>query len=109
MAKYKISGIWKDANNVITHYALHAENPNGTLRASKTPKATAISLLEARGNSAVTLIWNYSRAGWDVGERVQVVNGPNGKFLRSNPDNALTDNLGHLVDFDWIDPWLKPR
>ncbi|WP_254161232.1 DUF3892 domain-containing protein [Chryseosolibacter histidini] len=103
MAKHKISGVWKDENNVITHYALHAENENVTLKASKISKENAISLLETSENSAVTLIWNYSRAGWDVGESVQVVNGANGKFLRSNPGNSLTDDLGHLVDFDWID------
>jgi hypothetical protein len=102
MAKYKISGVWKDVNNVITHYAFHAENINGTAKAVKTSKAQAISLLEMSENTAVTLVWNYSRAGWDVGEQVQVVNGPDGKFLRSNPDNTLTDNLGHLIDFDWI-------
>lgn len=106
MAKHKISGIWKGENNVITHYALHAENANSTLKAAKTSKANTISLLETSENSAVTLVWNYSRAGWDVGENVEVVNGPDGKFLRSNPGNRLTDNLGHLIDFDWIDPNL---
>ena len=38
------------------------------------------------------------------GEKVEVVNGSNGKYLRTNPDNTKTDNLAHLIDFDWIAP-----
>ncbi|CAA9200694.1 DUF3892 domain-containing protein [Flavobacterium collinsii] len=104
MAKYKISGIWKDANNVITDYAFHTEGETTISRAIKKSKAQAIALLEINGNSAVTWLWDYSNAKWKVGETVQVVNGSNGKYLRSNPDNKLTDNLEHLIDFDWIAP-----
>ncbi|MGO4773512.1 DUF3892 domain-containing protein [Flavobacterium sp. W22_SRS_FK3] len=104
MAKYKISGIWKDANNVITDYAFHTEGETTISRAIKKSKAQAIALLEIYGNSAVTWLWDYSNAKWKVGETVQVVNGSNGKYLRSNPDNKLTDNLEHLIDFDWIAP-----
>ena len=48
--------------------------------------------------------WNYSIANWKIGEKVEVVNGSNGKYLRTNPDNKVTDNLQHLIDFDWIAP-----
>lgn len=102
MAEFRISGVWKDANNVITHYAFHTVGPTSTSRAVKTTKAKAIELLETRGNNAVTWIWNYSTAGWKLGESVHVVNGSNGKYLRSNPDSKLTDNLGHLIDCDWV-------
>jgi len=104
MAKYKISGFWKDANNVITDYAFHTEGETTISRAIKKSKAQAIALLEINGNSAVTWLWDYSNAKWKVGETVQVINGSNGKYLRSNPDNKLTDNLEHLIDFDWIAP-----
>jgi uncharacterized protein DUF3892 len=104
MAEYRISGVWKNTNNVITHYAFHTIGSTSSSRASKKTKAEAISLLEINGNAAYTWIWSYTQAGWQVGEKVQVVNGANGKFLRSNPDNQLTDNLGHLIDFDWIAP-----
>lgn len=104
MAKYKISGVWKDSNNVITHYAFHTESENGESGAVKTTKDEAIALLETSGNSATTWMWNYSSAGWKAGEVVSIVNGASGKYLRSNPDNKLTDNLGHLIDFNWIDP-----
>lgn len=104
MAKYRISGIWKDSNNVITAYAFHAVGENSTGRAVKKTKAQAIALLEISGNSATTWTWNYSIAKWNIGETVTVVNGSNGKYLRSNPDNKLTDNLEHLIDFDWIAP-----
>ena len=102
MAQYRISGIWKDTNNVITAYAFHTVSENSISRAEKISKARAIQLLETTGNIADTWVWNYSQARWIIGERVQVVTGSNGKFLRSNPDNKLTDNLEHLIDFDWI-------
>lgn len=104
MAKYKISGIWKDANNIITDYAFHTENETTFSRATKKSKTQAIALLEVDGNSAVTWMWDYSTAKWKDGETVQVIKGSNGKYLRSNPDNKLTDNLEHLIDFDWIAP-----
>lgn len=104
MAKYKISGIWKNTENVITHYAFHTVSENSTSRAVKKTKAQAIEIVEANGNNVVTWMWDYMTASWKDGETVSVVNGSNGKYLRSNPDNKLTDNLGHLIDFDWIAP-----
>jgi hypothetical protein len=102
MGQFRISGIWKDSNNVITHYAFHTVGESSTSRAIKKTKSEAISILETNNNTATTWIWNYSQCSWNVGEKVLVVNGANGKYLRSNPDNRLTDNLGHLIDFDWI-------
>lgn len=104
MPLFRISGVWKDANNVITHYAFHKVGDNSISRGTKTSKAQAIALLETYGNKATTWVWNYTQAGWTVGEDVEVVNGYTGKYLRSNPDNKLTDNLSHLIDFDWILP-----
>ena len=101
MAKYRISGVWKD-NNVITHYAFHTVGEKTTSRASKISKKEAISLLETNGNVAVTIVWDYITASWKIGENVEVINGSNGKYLKSNPDNTTTDNLSHLIDFDWI-------
>ena len=43
MATYKISGIWKNSEGVITHYAFHTVTQEGTTRASKISKATADS------------------------------------------------------------------
>jgi hypothetical protein len=104
MALYRISGVWKNTDDVITHYAFHEVNSDSVDRATKISKAKAIQLLETHGNKATTWVWNYQTAKWNIGEDVQVINGKNGKYLRSNPDNKLTDNLGHLIDFDWIAP-----
>jgi hypothetical protein len=104
MAKYRISGVWKDARSVITHYAFHTVTDEGTTSATKKTKTEVIALLEVNGNSAVTWLWNYSSSAWKIGETVQVINGSTGKYLRSNPDSKLTDNLAHLIDFDWIAP-----
>lgn len=103
MSLYRISGVWKDPNNVITHYAFHKVNDGKTLsRAVKTTKAGAIALLEISGNTATTWLWNYTLAKWMIGENVQVVNGATGKYLRTDPDKQITDNLAHLIDYDWL-------
>jgi hypothetical protein len=102
MAQYKISGVWKDANRVITHYAFHTVTENGHTRATKISKSRAIELVESKGNSVYIWVWNYRKAFWENGEVVEVVNGTSGKYLRSNKDNTVTDNLAHLIDYDWI-------
>ncbi len=104
MALYRISGVWKNSNNVITDYAFHTVNEGSTSRAVKKTKAEAVRLLEVSSNRATTWIWNYTIARWNTGEDVSVVNGRHGKYLRSSPDKTLTDNLAHLIDFDWINP-----
>ena len=102
MAQLRISGVWKNSIDVITHYAFHTVGENSTSRALKKSKADAINLLERQGNDAKTWVWNYLIGGWSIGETVEVVNGSSGKYLRSNPDKTKTDNLAHLIDFDWI-------
>lgn len=104
MATYRISGVWKDSNDTIVAYAFHTVNEKTVGRAVKKTKAQAIAALETAGNTAKTWVWNYTKGKWDIGETVTVVNGSNGKYLRSNPDNKVTDNLAHLIDFDWIAP-----
>ena len=104
MATYKISGVWINANKVITHYAFHSKHTDSTSRAQKTSKVDAIRIVETPGNVVYTWVWNYEAARFENGERVEVVNGAFGKYLRSNPDKELTDNLQHLIDFDWIAP-----
>ncbi len=99
MPQYKISGVWKNSNGAITHYAFHTQTDSAHTRANKVSKVDAIALLE-RGNTAVTWVWNYAQAIWNDGEPVVVVNGSNGKYLRSNKDKQITDNLGHLIDYD---------
>lgn len=104
MPQYKISGVWKDSNNIITHYAIHSPVQGGLTRATKYSKAQAVALLEVPGNSAITWLWSYTNAYWVDGQRVEIVDGSSGKYLRSDRDNRLTDNLGHLINFDWIAP-----
>jgi hypothetical protein len=102
MADYKISGVWKDNDGIITHYAFHTKTKNGHTLATKKTKSQAVSLVEDKENTTITWIWNYLHCIWAEGETVHVVDGANGKYLRSNPDNKLTDNLDNLIDFDWI-------
>lgn len=102
MAEYRISGIWKNSNDVITHYAFHKVEGKSMSNAKKTSKNDAVGVTEKSMNEVYTMTWNYKKASWTLGEEVHVVNGQYGKYLRSDPDNKLTDNLGHLIDFDWI-------
>lgn len=104
MAQYKISGVWKTPQGVITHYAFHQVMTDHITRATKVAKVEAIKLLEINGNTAVTWTWNYKGSFWVDGEPVHIVNGNNGKFLRSNPDGKAVDNLSHLIDYDWLKP-----
>lgn len=102
MANYKISGVWKDLNGEITHYAFHLIGNESIGRGVKTSKAKAIEILENTSNSAITWVWKYTLSCFVDGETVTVVNGSTGKYLRSNRDNTTTDNLAHLVDYDWL-------
>ncbi|HAV54325.1 MAG TPA: hypothetical protein DCX41_05250 [Aequorivita sp.] len=102
MAEYRISGIWKDSNGVITDYAFHEIDTDTRYKAKKVSKSNAIARVENRANTVKTWVWNYRRANWVDGEDIHVSEGQNGKYLRSDPDNSLTDNLEHLIDFDWI-------
>lgn len=97
MTKFKISGVWKNDNNIITYYAIHTVGVNSISRASKKTKLEVIKLLEAFGNSAKTWVWNYKQSKWNDGEDIEVVDGTSGKYLRSNPNDKTTDNLGHLI------------
>ncbi|WP_295715218.1 DUF3892 domain-containing protein [Mucilaginibacter sp.] len=99
MAKFKISGVWKDANGVITHYAVHEVIEPIIYRAEKTDKTIALKLLSNPLNEAVTWIWDYQTCFWRDGEQVEVFNR---KYLRSNPDNKMTDNLAHLMNYAWL-------
>ncbi len=72
MATYKISGIWKDADGVVTHYAFHTVKMFYTTRAKKTTKNVAIRLLEKGNNIADTWIWNNDFVRFDDGQKVEV-------------------------------------
>lgn len=102
MPTYRISGVWKNSKDTITHYGIHKKNTDSLGRAMKYTKLQAVKLVETTGNSVSTQIWNYKSASWNIGEKVEVVNGSNGKYLRSNPDKKETNNLGHLIDYDWL-------
>lgn len=103
MAIYRISSICKDDNDVITHYGFHTKLAGGgyTL-VKKVTKAKAIEMLEAAGSSAMTWVWNYSTSRWVDGENVEVVGSGSNKYLRTNPDRRLTDNLAHLINLNWF-------
>jgi hypothetical protein len=99
MAKYKISGVWENAEGVITHYAIHLVTDNSVARAEKTSKSAAVKLLTNASNEAVTCLWDYANSRWKDGGKVEVVSG---SYLRSVHDSTVRDNLAHLIDYDWL-------
>ena len=102
MAKYRISGIWKNDKDEITHYGLHKVVPGGTTRVDKIAKSEAVELLSKPENSAVVWVWDYSTANWRKEEDIHIVHTSNGSYLRSNPDHEKTDNIANLIDYNWV-------
>ncbi len=106
MADYRITGIWKNSEGVITHYAMHkrkkkADDKNFTLyKAKKVSKDDAVRLL-LNGNTAKTYMWNYEDCRFDAGAKVEVVEGKP-LFLKSDPDSTEDDNLLHLINYAYI-------
>ncbi|MES2411625.1 MAG: DUF3892 domain-containing protein [Bacteroidota bacterium] len=101
MAKYRISGIWKE-NDIVIAYSFHQVYEGSISMAEKKTKEQAIALLEDHDNTATTWIWNYATCRWIVGESVRVMQDENGKYLSSNRNNKLTYNLGHLLNLQLI-------
>lgn len=103
MANFVISGTWKNENQEITHYAIHAvDDFNRISKATKMSKLDTILLLDKLDNYATTMVWNYIAAKWTFGEKIQVIDSISGKYLRTISDNKLSDNLGHLINYNWI-------
>lgn len=104
MANYAISGVWKNSDGVITHYAIHVHNIiNNTIGlATKTAKPQAVTLLDTPGNSGITILWNYNNHSWDEGTRIDVVGNYPNKYLRTYHDGTVRDNLAHLINYGMI-------
>lgn len=104
MATYRITGIWRDSSGTITHYGVHTATKQDTTNligpAIKMTKIQTIALIE-NGNSAKTLLWDYTKRQWITGEDIYVVD-VNPKYLRTNPDNLVKDNLLHLIDYGFV-------
>lgn len=108
MAEYRISGVWKDADKVITHYAVHLRRKKiGAIgftidHALKMTKAQTIAIVENQANTVETYLWSYGTASWSAGATVHVVGTGSDRYLRSNHDNQRKDNLSHLIDYGYI-------
>jgi len=97
MAKFKISGVWI-TSGVITHYAIHHPSENGFYKAIKTTKADAVKLVNNTANETMTWLWDYQNSSWKNGAKVEGV----GDFLRSHHDGKVSDNLAHLINYEWL-------
>lgn len=100
--RYAISGVWKNAAGTITHYAFHTVTENSFGKATKITKAIAVQRVDNPNNTATTVVWNYTTESWNWGEEVHVVGTSPMRYLRSNHDNSVRDNLDHLINYGWI-------
>ncbi|WP_312765326.1 DUF3892 domain-containing protein [Epilithonimonas sp.] len=106
MSEFRITGIWKNKDGVITHYAIHerTKNSDGSFTlgyAKKVEKDDAVDLLLLKGNSAKTYLWNYSTSSWLSGADVHVIEGEP-LYLRTEADSTEKDNLSHLINYGFI-------
>lgn len=97
-----ISGLWMDENDNISAYAFHEVKGDIIERAYRVPKEEAFEILEKEGNIAFTFIWNYDQCDWIYGVQVKVLTTAGEKYLQCEPENYLTRNLTHLLNYDWI-------
>jgi hypothetical protein len=104
MANYTISAIWKNTNGTITHYAVHKfnEKESSMEQGVKMTKTSAVNLFDNSQNSAITILWDYTRAAWVEGTTVNVVGTATDRYLRTTQDGTVRDNLGHLIDYSFI-------
>ncbi len=101
MASYFVTGVWKDANKVITEIFLHSVNSNGSFgKGQKTTVADGVRLIES-GSSLKTMRWDYKIPGWVVCEPILVIH-QNGKFLRTKADAKVEDNLDNMISMTSI-------
>lgn len=102
MADYRISGFWRyNDGNGITHYAIHRGTVGSLQIATKVTKVDAIALVRDTRNNVKTILWDYLNGVWKEGEIVEATAGRDG-YLRTNPNNTVKDNLGHLINYGWI-------
>lgn len=102
MAYYAISGVWKDENDVITDYAIHTWVGYHIGLGKKYSKAQAIALLSNTQNSATTIVWNYNTALWSAGASVHVDGFGANRYLRTQADSIVGNNLDNLINYGWI-------
>ncbi len=106
MADYAITGFLKNSDQVITHYILHTLTTEIVIlkhAGEKRTMAEVLKLVENPANNVVTMSWDYKEGEWQIGEQVDIVKKGNEKYLRTHPDNRLTNNLGHLIDFGLLE------
>lgn len=101
MAHYYISGVWKNAQEEITHVYIHLELPHNTFASGKKVTVNyAINLLRV-GHTAQVMTWSYTYAGWYAEDFVKVVNA-NPPYLRSHKNNTVNDNLDNLINYQAV-------
>ena len=73
----------------IHHVGVYSKNS----KPIKHPRSTVINNIDA-GHTYYT--WFFKNKKWNKGSQVQKT--PDGKFITTNPNNTIKDNLGDLPD-----------
>ncbi|WP_338762027.1 DUF3892 domain-containing protein [Bernardetia sp. ABR2-2B] len=95
--KYRVSGIYRNQIGTITDYQVH-KIENGRETIQKVNKGTLIFNIGMSTEVAKTYQWDYANGDWIDGEEIEIIKGDN-DYLRTNPNNKKTDNLGNLIDY----------
>ena len=103
MAKYWVTGVWKDASGKLTHLYLHLTEHGRWQKGEKTSEKLTMLHLD-RGAEIYTMRWDYEHAAWVPGARVVAVEYPNSKdrYLTSTHDFKLFDSLDHMLEMDRV-------
>ena len=103
MANFYVSGVYKNADGIITHLVVHAEiteDPaNNTFWFGKGVKMTEKEVIALRnaGNVLQVILWNFSDQLWNAKAEINVIGADYNAYLRSTPDKSLADNLDNLL------------
>jgi hypothetical protein len=93
-ADYLISSVEKDTKGNVVKVLLYKDHGEHISIIGIKTSAEVIALLK-RNYTIKTILWMYPN--WGMGAEVQIVNGKDGEYLRTNRNEWDEDNLDNLI------------
>ncbi|MDX6288027.1 MAG: hypothetical protein QOG53_3512 [Frankiales bacterium] len=98
-ADYLISAVrYNAAETHIDKVRAHPDKGESVGSGTETSRTRIVSLLEA-GTTFATIVWNSATKSWNYGAEVAIIAVAGEKYIRTDPDNTKSDNLGQLPRF----------
>ncbi|HWB27613.1 MAG TPA: DUF3892 domain-containing protein [Chitinophagaceae bacterium] len=102
MARLYVTGVWKNAQGVITHVMTNTPVTSGVLRPnSKLSVQQAVQFISVTGNEMFTAEWNYHSGTWKQGQKIVIVH-EHHNYIRTTADNTVNDNLDNLLPMEQL-------